>query len=34
MVNDLKYFDGSVQPIERVPDDLKRAVCHGLRTGP
>ena len=23
MVNDLKYYDGSVLPIERVPDDLK-----------
>jgi ribonucleoside-diphosphate reductase alpha chain len=24
MVNDLKYFDGSVQAIDRVPDDLKK----------
>jgi ribonucleoside-diphosphate reductase alpha chain len=24
MLSDLKYFDGSIQPIERVPDDLKR----------
>jgi len=24
MLADLKYFDGSVQPIERVPEDLKR----------
>ena len=23
MVNDLKYFDGSVGPIDRIPDDLK-----------
>ncbi|MEX2515331.1 MAG: ribonucleoside-diphosphate reductase subunit alpha [Gammaproteobacteria bacterium] len=23
MVNDLKYFDGSVQPIDRIPDDIK-----------
>jgi len=23
MVHDLKYFDGSVQPIERIPDELK-----------
>ena len=23
MVNDLKYYDGSVQPINRIPDDLK-----------
>ena len=24
MVHDLKYFDGSVMPIERIPDDVKR----------
>jgi len=24
MVNDLKYFDGSLQPIERIPEDLKQ----------
>ena len=24
MVNDLKYFDGSVQAIDRIPDDLKQ----------
>ena len=24
MVNDLKYFDGSVQSIDRIPDDLKQ----------
>lgn len=23
MMNDLKYFDGSVQPLDRVPDDIK-----------
>ncbi|MFO8153057.1 ribonucleoside-diphosphate reductase subunit alpha [Thioalkalivibrio sp.] len=23
MVNDLKYYDGSVQPLDRLPDDLK-----------
>ena len=23
MIDDLKYFDGSVQPIERIPDELK-----------
>jgi ribonucleoside-diphosphate reductase alpha chain len=23
MVNDLKYFDGSVQPIDRIPEDIK-----------
>ncbi|MDD5036060.1 MAG: ribonucleoside-diphosphate reductase subunit alpha [Methylococcaceae bacterium] len=24
MINDLKYYDGSVQPIERIPEDLKQ----------
>ncbi|EDY85324.1 ribonucleoside-diphosphate reductase, alpha subunit, partial [gamma proteobacterium HTCC5015] len=24
MVNDLKYYDGSVHPIERIPDDLRQ----------
>lgn len=24
MLSDLKYFDGSIQPIERIPDDVKR----------
>ncbi len=24
MINDLKYFNGSVQPISRIPDELKR----------
>lgn len=24
MVNDLKYYDGSVQPISRIPEDIKR----------
>jgi ribonucleoside-diphosphate reductase alpha chain len=24
MIDDLKYFDGSIQEIERIPDDLKR----------
>ena len=24
MVHDLKYFDGSVQPIDRVPDEIKQ----------
>ena len=28
MVNDLKYYDGSVQPIDRVPADLKADLLH------
>ena len=31
MVNDLKYYDGSVQPIDRIPDDLKALYATGLR---
>ncbi len=23
MINDLKYYDGSLQPIDRIPDELK-----------
>ncbi len=26
MVNDLKYFNGSVQPISRIPEALKNAT--------
>ena len=31
MVMDLKHFDGSLRRIDRVPEDLKRAVRHRLR---
>ena len=31
MVNDLKYYDGSVQPIDRIPDDLKAIYATPLR---
>src|SRR5437870_10793117 len=24
MINDLKYYDGSIQKIDRIPDDLKK----------
>ncbi|MBA1149061.1 ribonucleoside-diphosphate reductase subunit alpha [Ectothiorhodospiraceae bacterium WFHF3C12] len=34
MVNDLKYFDGSVQPIERVPNDLKRLYATAFEVDP
>jgi len=31
MVNDLKYFDGSVGAIDRIPDDLKALYATALR---
>jgi ribonucleoside-diphosphate reductase alpha chain len=34
MVNDLKYFDGSVQQIARVPDDLKRLYATAFEVEP
>jgi ribonucleoside-diphosphate reductase alpha chain len=34
MVNDLKYFDGSVQPIDRVPDDLKALYATAFEIEP
>jgi ribonucleoside-diphosphate reductase alpha chain len=34
MVNDLKYFDGSVQPIARIPDELKRRYATAFETDP
>ncbi len=30
MVNDLKYYDGSVQPIDRVPEDLKQMYASAF----
>ena len=30
MVNDLKYFNGSVQAIDRIPAELKSTLCNGL----
>ena len=32
MVNDLKYYDGSLQEIDRIPADLKAALRDGLRS--
>ena len=34
MVNDLKYFDGSVQPIDRIPDDLKSLYATAWEIDP
>lgn len=34
MVNDLKYYDGSVQQIERIPEDLKRLYCTAFEVEP
>ncbi len=34
MVNDLKYYDGSVQAIERIPDDLKQLYATAFEIDP
>jgi ribonucleoside-diphosphate reductase alpha chain len=34
MVNDLKYYDGSVQAIDRVPDDLKAVYATAFEVEP
>ena len=34
MVNDLKYYDGSVQAIERIPDDLKQLYTTAFEIDP
>ncbi len=34
MANDLKYFDGSAQPIDRIPDDLKALYATAFEVGP
>ncbi|RCV87015.1 ribonucleoside-diphosphate reductase subunit alpha [Billgrantia montanilacus] len=34
MINDLKYYDGSVQPIDRVPDDLKAKYASAFEVEP
>jgi len=34
MANDLKYFDGSAQPVERIPDDLKALYATAFEVGP
>jgi ribonucleoside-diphosphate reductase alpha chain len=34
MVNDLKYYDGSVQPIDRIPDELKALYSSAFEVDP
>ncbi|MFK7828181.1 MAG: ribonucleoside-diphosphate reductase subunit alpha [Congregibacter sp.] len=34
MVNDLKYYDGSVQAIERIPEDLRRIYSNAFEIEP
>ena len=34
MVSDLKYFDGSVQPLDRIPDDLKLLYSTAFEIDP
>jgi len=34
MVNDLKYYDGSVQPIDRIPEELKRLYTTAFEIDP
>ncbi|OPX56502.1 ribonucleoside-diphosphate reductase alpha chain [Oceanospirillum multiglobuliferum] len=34
MVNDLKYYDGSAQPIDRIPDDLKELYANAFEVEP
>lgn len=34
MVNDLKYYDGSVQPIDRIPDELKALYASAFEVDP
>ncbi|MCO7232519.1 MULTISPECIES: ribonucleoside-diphosphate reductase subunit alpha [unclassified Cobetia] len=34
MINDLKYYDGSVQPIERIPEDLKALYANAFEVEP
>jgi ribonucleoside-diphosphate reductase alpha chain len=34
MVNDLKYYNGSVQPITRIPDELKRRFATAFEIDP
>jgi ribonucleoside-diphosphate reductase alpha chain len=34
MVHDLKYFDGSVQPIDRIPEELKKLYATAFEMEP
>ena len=34
MVNDIKYYDGSLQAIERIPQDLKQKYATAFEVEP
>ena len=34
MINDMKYFDGSVQPIERIPEEIKAKYATAFEIDP
>ena len=34
MINDLKYYDGSVQQIERIPEQIKQLYATAFETDP
>ncbi len=34
MINDLKYYDGSVQQIERIPEEIKQLYATAFETNP
>jgi ribonucleoside-diphosphate reductase alpha chain len=34
MVHDLKYFDGTLKPIERIPEDLKELYATAFEVDP
>jgi ribonucleoside-diphosphate reductase alpha chain len=34
MVNDLKYYDGSVRNVDRIPDDLKQLYATAFEVDP
>jgi len=34
MINDLKYFDGSLKPIKRIPDELKKLYSTAFEIEP
>jgi hypothetical protein len=32
MINDLKYFEGSLAEISRIPDDIKKTLLNSIRS--